>query len=59
MEERRLRKRIPLKKTTEKVILHDPLSFIANKSSNQARKTAEHEELMNIEIWFDKHYYSR
>ncbi len=59
MEHRKLRKRIPLKKTTEQVILHDPLLFIANKASFQARKIDEHKELIHVEIWFDKHYYSR
>lgn len=58
-EQRKLRKRIPLKKVTKQVILHDPLAYIANKASVQARKAAEHEELIHIEIWFDKHYYSR
>ena len=59
MEQRKLRKRIPLKKVTEKILLHDPLSFMANKASIQARKAAEHQELVLIEIWFDKHYYNR
>lgn len=37
----------------------DPLEFKENKSSKNARQLHTHVENIQIDVWFDKHYYTR
>jgi hypothetical protein len=40
-------------------IAPDPLEYVANKSTNRARKIISISEKLDIDIWFDKHYVDR
>lgn len=40
-------------------VIVDELAYTANKSSKNARKVFDKTEHIEIEIWCDKHYYSR
>lgn len=51
------RKRIEKKLIGEVVM--DELAYIPNKSSKNARKVLDKIEHIEIEIWCDKHYYTR
>ncbi len=58
MEQREPRKRIPISKHMQQVIV-DPLEFKKNKSSDKARNITSINERISIELWFDKHYIDR
>jgi len=55
-EPRRIRKRIPLTKRPAGAFMVDPLAYIANRSSEQARKIHIQEEKIFVHLWYDKHY---
>src|SRR5580698_6012168 len=58
MSERPLRKRIEYS-TKGTPALEDPLEFVENKCSSNARKILTHFEDVEIVLWFDKHYHDR
>lgn len=41
------------------VVVEDPLEYIPNRSSSNARKVHSNAESVEFEIWFDQHYYLR
>jgi len=58
-EPKRIRKRIPVTKRPAGAFMIDPLAYIANRSSAQARKIDTYEEKIFVHLWYDKHYCNR
>lgn len=54
-----LRPRIPYKPKELPQLVVDELAFMKNKSSNKARKIRTIKEVLNLHVWFDKHYHNR
>lgn len=52
-------KRPRIKKQMIGEVVIDELAYVENKSSKNARKLLNKSEHIEIEIWCDKHYYSR
>lgn len=58
-EPRRIRKRIPITKRPAGAFMVDPLAYVPNRSSEQAKKIQLHEEKIFVQLWYDKHYCTR
>lgn len=58
-EPRRIRKRISITKRPAGALLVDPLEYVANRSSKNARKIDIQEEKVFVHLWYDKHYCNR
>ena len=58
-EPRRIRKRISITKRPAGALLVDPLAYVANRSSENARKIDIQEEKVFVHLWYDKHYCNR
>ena len=57
---KRIRKRIPIQKTTLRIkAIDDPQEYMANRSTPRAKRISQHVEKIETMLWFDQHYFLR